>query len=107
MNKTEHVGSFFSVYKCNTFFVSVLNVSGIAISSLPWAQGLLLLMYPGFQHFSIGTADGCLSMSCILLVMFSCITLLVHGSQGFTNFINYFILLLSLETFWLRGAELH
>jgi hypothetical protein len=67
----------------------------------------LLLMYTGFQHFSLGTADGCLSLSCILLVMCSCITLLIHGSQGFTNFVNYFVLLLLLlETFWLRVAEL-
>lgn len=106
MHKTEHVDSFL---KCIivTHLLSVLNVFGIAISSSPWAQGLLLLMYPGLQHFSLGTTDGCLSMSCILLVTFSCITLLIHGIQGFTNFVNYFILLLLLETFWLRGAELH
>lgn len=106
MNKTEHVGCFL---KCVfvIHFVSVLNASGIAISSSSWAQGLLLLMYTGFQHFSLGTADGCLSLSCILLVMCSCITLLIHGSQGFTNFVNYFVLLLLLlETFWLRVAEL-
>jgi len=104
VNKTEHVGCFLK-HIFVIHFVSVLNVSEIAVSSSPWAQGLLLLMYTDFQHFSLGTAGGCLSLSCILLVMCICITLLKHGSQGFTNFVNYFILLL-LETFWLRGAEL-
>jgi len=60
MNKTEHVGSFLKRIIV-IHFVSVLNVSGNAISSSPWAQGLLLLMYTDFQHFSLGTADGCLA----------------------------------------------